>query len=351
LDRFVGAVHRRHVLLRVLECAGLGLLAGCVVAAVLAVILLARGRDAWTVSGSALAGGAMVGAVWAILRRPTPLSAASEADRQFGTSDLISTAWTLSRTDGDDDPWRRTVLALAAARCHQLSPSTVLLHRLGLRAWGGIAFSVAFVATLAALSSTSLQASRSSQAVAGKTADASRKPIVEIALAPTRTQRRVEQSPGDERRIGNELSKDIPVTDPKEPNPARSGDERDQRPGASSPGAGAGQAKGNVQDPPRNPADPDSAGLPTGTGAAATTHTAGGVGRAADAPATSGSVAGGVIQLTPSTEMVPPWRDNSWPQAVESAGRAVQSGRVPDDYRDLVREFFDPTELPANAGR
>ncbi len=42
-ERFVGAVHRRMVLLRAAERVGLCVLGGCVVAAALAPILKARG--------------------------------------------------------------------------------------------------------------------------------------------------------------------------------------------------------------------------------------------------------------------------------------------------------------------
>jgi hypothetical protein len=36
-----------------------------------------------------------------------------------------------------------------------------------------------------------------------------------------------------------------------------------------------------------------------------------------------------------------PWTSDRWPADRAAALQAVQDGRVPDAYRDLVRDYFD----------
>src|SRR5688500_16789163 len=102
LRRFLRAVHRRYVLLRVVERVGLGVLAGCGVALVLIAVLVWRGRTAWAPPLWCLAVGAAAGLAWGIWSRPARLTAAAEADRQLGLDELLGTALTLR---GAGDPW------------------------------------------------------------------------------------------------------------------------------------------------------------------------------------------------------------------------------------------------------
>jgi hypothetical protein len=39
----------------------------------------------------------------------------------------------------------------------------------------------------------------------------------------------------------------------------------------------------------------------------------------------------------------PAWRSSDWSDAREQALSAVRDGKVRDEYRDLVREYFDRT--------
>ena len=56
-------------------------------------------------TGIALSVGALCGAMWGINRRPNALAAASEADLQLRTADLLATAWMLrtSSAQSNDD--------------------------------------------------------------------------------------------------------------------------------------------------------------------------------------------------------------------------------------------------------
>ena len=46
-----------------------------------------------------------------------------------------------------------------------------------------------------------------------------------------------------------------------------------------------------------------------------------------------------------SLQQIPPWRSPTWPADRDAALNALTSGRVPDAYRDLVREYFDADDL------
>src|SRR3954467_2446253 len=101
-EQFVRAVHRRLAVVRALERAGIGALAGCVVAELVLPLLLWRaepppgpgGISAPTGAPAAMgrARGAAAGRWWGVGGRPSRLSAAMEADRQLGLHDLLGTA-------------------------------------------------------------------------------------------------------------------------------------------------------------------------------------------------------------------------------------------------------------------
>src|SRR4051794_28609040 len=123
MARFLRAVHRRHVLLRLTERAGLGTLAGAAAAVVLLALAIWK---AWPVGGTvalaAVGVGTLLGLLWGVIRRPRPLAAAVEADRQLGLHDLLGTALVMRRQlNGADDPWAAAVLAVAEDRCRGLS--------------------------------------------------------------------------------------------------------------------------------------------------------------------------------------------------------------------------------------
>src|SRR2546423_699532 len=148
-ENFLRALHRRLVVVRALERTGLGALAGCVAAEGLIPLLLWRGESAVTPALFLLGLGAAVGLLWGVTHRPTALAAAMEADRQLGLSDLLGTA--AACAGAVQDPWCRTVLAVADDRCRRHAPSQVLLNRFGGRALGGIGLAAALALNLSTL--------------------------------------------------------------------------------------------------------------------------------------------------------------------------------------------------------
>ncbi len=151
-SQFLRSLRRRMIIVRAAEAAGIGMIVAAGISLVLALLLLLSGRDAMQLCVGTLTAGAAAGAGWSLLRRPTLLHAAMETDRQLNLADLLTTA--LTRRD-TSDPWQAAVIALAEQRCADLSPSDVLLARLGARAWGGIGLSTALVLAVGALSASS----------------------------------------------------------------------------------------------------------------------------------------------------------------------------------------------------
>src|SRR5688500_3307713 len=117
LDRFVRAVHRRLVVMRILERIGIGILIASIAGAILVPILMWRGQSALTLAMATLAIGAAAGFVWGATRRPSVLQSAMETDRQLGWSDLLGTAITVHDDEADEadeaDGWARSVRAVA----------------------------------------------------------------------------------------------------------------------------------------------------------------------------------------------------------------------------------------------
>src|ERR1700722_9529269 len=97
--RFVNSVHRRYVMWRLLERTALGLVAGSMAGLGLLPLALWADRPAFPFVSGTLCFGAGIGLLWGILRRPTRLDSAMEADRQLDLKDLLGTALSLGPLD------------------------------------------------------------------------------------------------------------------------------------------------------------------------------------------------------------------------------------------------------------
>ena len=342
-ERFVRAVHRRLVGVRIVEWAGYGALAGCAAGLLLVPLLWWQGRSAFAPASFVLTLGTLAGFVWGLTHRPTRLAAATEADRQLALSDLLGTATAVGAEP--NDPWVRTVLALADDRCRTRFPSQVILNRLGARAWGGIGLAAAFVLTVAAFTSqpVDLRASSQRPAASRPTTPDPRLPGVDRSARETPRPRR---SPGPRESPPPGMqapvkSADLPDSRPSEPtNPPTDGRSTTS---TNNNGVGGGAARAQAPRPPE-PATPspdtDRTVTPPPDGV---TDPAGGSGRAATTRPTRGSadLGGTTTTRDPGPDRLPPWRSDTWPAAASAAEEAVRTGRVPDAYRDLVRDYFD----------
>src|SRR5687767_12108259 len=148
-EGFLRALHRRMVVLRVLEKVGLGVLAGCALALFLMPILVWRGQGTMPLVLGCGGLGVVGGVLWGLARRPGMLAAAVEADRQLKLADLLGTALFLHSRGEPLDEIGRTIVATAEAKCAGLSPSVVIVNRIGVRGWGGIGLAAAMVLTVA----------------------------------------------------------------------------------------------------------------------------------------------------------------------------------------------------------
>jgi hypothetical protein len=330
LERFIRRVHRRFIIVRALERAGACAAIASLFAAILASILFLQGRDSLPLVIALLGAGATVGLLWGFIRRPTQFEAATEADRQLALSDLLATALSARNSDS---AWGGAVIAIAEERCRTLSPTTVIVHRFGGRAWGGIGLSAAMVLTIGLLSSVPGE----TPVRAGMTLDSGSRAVGELpkTLIPENpsTDATARTRDADSRSVADENRDTV---DPSvEATAARPGKTRSSHSGETGGGTGAAQMPSVSGSVPRLSAgdqnDADNREGEFATGGAAT--------HSADRADPSGAVSGGV-GASPALEAPTPSQDRSGPSDRTAAMQAVRSGRVPDAYRDVVSEYF-----------
>ena len=336
-EQFVRRVRRRFLVLRLLERAGIGILLACAAAVPLLLIALWRDQPALPIAAVALIVGATAGVLWGILTRPTPIETALEVDRQLGWADLLGSA--LAVGEGTGDPWAQAVTASADARCRGISPSSVILNRLGARAWGGIGLAASLVVTLGLLPTyPTLSEAREERPPA---------PLHSLLASRANEHSSFKAAPGGRRAARAE--------EPQDANATREGSGSDVAPDqkTGSPGAELTRpprADGNLEEQGSGSSRTDvkdSGAVPRAqqaTGAASNSHgtnAAAGSGKSASSQQGSDEAVSGVGSTEQSAPSAPPWQSSDWPRQVQRAHEAMESGRVPDSYRDVVRGYFD----------
>ncbi len=146
--RFVDAVYRRLVLLRILEQLGRGFFVSSLLACVLLLAAIWQSISTTPILIFCAVLGIGIGICLSVVRWPTRWSAAEQADRQLQLDDLLTTALYCSMSGNDFD---RMVIASADTRCAKHSPSEVLLRQLGVRSWSGIGLAMSIAITLAVI--------------------------------------------------------------------------------------------------------------------------------------------------------------------------------------------------------
>jgi hypothetical protein len=345
-ERFVAAVHRRMVVLRGLERVGLCVLVGCAAALVLMPILIWRGQGTGELLVVVLGAAGMAGVGWGLAARPTKLAAAMEADRQLGWSDLLGTAWMLRRgAAGEMAEMERTVLAMAEARSAGTAASAVVLHRLGVRGWGGIGLAGALVAGV------SLFGGDPNRAAAARAAAGPRS-WQEIEAMQERGNTARTTASADYRRAKPGLGGDD--DDPSSsasttPDPASgraAASDAASKNGAGGAqegtGAGAGQSASRGAGGSEPNANAAVGGDANANGGKVGATSAGGGGTASES-ATNGDGPSGASAgaNAAARKPAPVWRGDGWPADQAAAQAAIVGGRVPDAYREMVREYFE----------
>src|SRR5688572_2097200 len=339
LERFLRRVHRRWVLLRAVESAGVGAAIGCAAALALVPVLLWRDRPAVSVALTLMAVAGAAGLLFGLTRRPTLHAAAVEADRQLDLHDLLASA--LASLDSNDG-WGGAVVAHAEARCRTLSPDAILLNRLGVRAWSGIGLAAALVLTLSLLSAQPETLSASDRAGAAHRAE---RPSRVAAQDPERTA--ISSDDATAARVGEPshvTSHQSPTGDDSSAPSVRSSDAvSGSSNGSSGGGVGAARTddsalrnKSEPSDPSHRPRAPTAI---TGQGDR-TSAGGGGPGNAAGAGDDKVGVGSTAASAAP-TAPVAPWSSPTWHDARRDARDAIERGRVRDEYRELIRDYFD----------
>jgi hypothetical protein len=262
-----------------------------------------------------------------------------EADRQLGWADLLSSAM-MVRSMAPSDPWAAAVRAEADARCRGVSPSTVVLHRLGARAWGGIGLAAALVLAMGIVPTFV------APAMADQQQNAPRNPLDAIAEGPQAQPSRggmvahrthTQEEPEDDRASRmNGVDQPPPTAGQRD----SSADADSQRPNdATDPnglGTGASQSKSTNSANHLAAASGTQAHSPTGG-----THAAAGSGQASAQLPTGNDASGQSAGRSEATQSVPPWTTSHWAGDSQRANAAVDSGRIPDSYRDVIRSYFE----------
>jgi hypothetical protein len=322
-ERFIGKVHRRFVAMRLLEQTGLGILAGCVAGLPLVVIAIWRAVPPAPLVAGALTLGAVGGLLTGLFRRPTLHDAATEADRQLDTADLLSSALSVNHSD---DPWAGAVVASADAWSRSAAPSSVILNRLGARAWGGVGLATALLAVLALLPT---------YAVSTQAADHSFDRPNQPAFASTTNPRRVTPEQNPEDLHANRNAPDDSSTRPMRSSEATSDSHR------NGSGQDAAMGRGESHTDFRSQQLSNSSDATQSHESAAKGRSADGAGKTSQTAGSANSAGSQTTGADPASP-TPPWKSTNWSQQAQQALHAVDSGQVPDAYRDVIRGYFRP---------
>ena len=326
-ERFLAKVHRRYLALGLVERAGLGLLASCAAGLPLVVLAIWKGIPAGPLAVGALGLGALGGFLVGLLHRPTLHDTATEADRQLETSDLLSTALAVQH---NPDPWAGAVIASADRWSQTAAPSSVILNRLGARAWGGIGLATALVLVLTLLPTYATPIQAADPSTNGSNPAHGTDSSYAAANNPRRST--PEQNPEDLRT--NPQAADGPASRPEGSTESRNDN------GRQNPGRDAASGRGeshtpSKSDPLKNATDSTQARRASPTG-----RSTDGAGRAAKNAASGNSDASQVGDSELST-LLAPWKSSEWPQQAQQAIHAVDSGQVPAAYRDVIQGYFE----------
>jgi hypothetical protein len=316
-------------------------LLGCLAALPLLAILLWRGMPALNLAIASLSIGALAGLLYGGMTRPTTMAAAMEADRQLEWADLLSSAMSVIERSRED-PWAQVVAQIADACCRTTSPSTVVLNRLGARAWGGIGLASALVIVLGLLPTYAAPTH------AGDSRASANNPL---AAMENLNQKSHSGTQSFARRTATEQ-------DPDDPRASHMGESDSQ---TKPPSGDANLPANDDRHRPNDTTDPNDAGsgashsiAPTSTGlnrAQNGTHsmlasragkTSGGVGTSST-PRSTGEHATGEAAGTnqAGSKSSAPWQSADWASHSQKAMDALETGRIPDAYRDVVRGYFE----------
>jgi hypothetical protein len=241
------------------------------------------------------------------------------------------------------------LIAMADSLCATASAWSLSLRRLGSRTWGGVALSISLVLALALLGPSPA------------TSDSDRDALANHSITSSRT-------PSDDRRspalFASSIDRPILLADPDDLNASTFGQNAAPRAAdaassaqetseptlhqdAISKGAGNGRTSARTE----TPAGSSQLRFAEGHGgvSAAPSRNSGEVAVGAGAPAdrsasgVDASAGGFAAGSAPRHAAPPPWAGADWASDIDRAQAALNGGRIPAAYRDLVRGYFGGT--------
>ncbi|CAN5398649.1 hypothetical protein BH10PLA1_BH10PLA1_13350 [soil metagenome] len=330
-ERFVAALHRRAVVWSVVERTGITLAGAAGVAGVLTIV----GVSEEVAAGPIMIGAALIaviaGVAWGILRRPNRLEAVMKADRQLNLQDLLSSALL-----APVDDFGSAVRVMARRACAKHSPGEIVLHRLGVRAWGGIGLAWAMVTVLSLL--------------AGSGADSRANNDQRLSPVPARPRDSGLTSAAEARRAsgGSEASSDD-FSHAGAPQDASAGAAaQSTRRGHNAASDASGEASSQTNTAGKVTTDSHGSSTAENSSSTGAEISAGRSGsESANGPSSSdASIADGTVITRRAVSSPAPWDSDHWPADRTAALQAIHDGRVPPAYRDLVQDYFTPSVEP-----
>jgi hypothetical protein len=332
-EQFIGAMRRRLCMIRACESVGLCVLIASAGGAVAAgVIRFGLGHvspveavlAAWLLAIG-------IGLIVAWRRRPTLVQVAMEIDRRLDLHELLSSVLLSDRYRTADPAWHAALAATADVRCREITPAQLALHRMGARSWGGIGLAMA----LSLVVSLMLATTDPRSSLTGAQASANLSPSVStIAGLNSHVSMSNPQRPEIETRSQNFTGQDAP--DPSSSQAMSWGPSAHDTGGSAAAGSGrTGIGRTPTSSgPPPSQAGVASAGSPQGYGTSAG-------GGPANSNHQHGDIdTGGASSTTPGHSDTAPWNSANWSSARDAALQAADDGAIPEEYRDLVRDYF-----------
>lgn len=321
---FIAAVRRRIAMSRVGTSIAIGIGGASCAGLALMPILWWRGEPAMGMVIGLLGLGAIFGMIWGISRRPTRLEAAVEADRQLGLHDLLGTIELLGSTDQSE--FGLALAAFAELRCRSLRPSDVIVNRIGLRKWAGVAILGGLLVTFGLFSArTETSASAAASALSNSVEQSEEVGITGGSQAPAERP----PGPGGTDESNRRFQQDRP--DDSDGDAASRGNELAHTSGMNA-SVGSGSALTQTNSRARRQEFPDGKGDHSHTGVAA----AGQGQPALDAIAPGDTNSRIAVGAAPKSHAAP-WTSAVW---AADAQKAINAGEVPDEDSDLVRDYF-----------
>jgi hypothetical protein len=326
-DQFVDAVYRRWVAVHFCEQVGHGILVGSLLA--LALMPVAIWQRIPTIPILIFGGGVgfIFGVILAVYRRPSRIAAAVEADRQLRLDDLLTSA--IFPSERQDAGFRVMVKNIADARCSTLSPSDVLLRRLGIRSWSGIALVMCVAVTLAVIPlrpSPSQAVDANLSVLSANPADGSTSTRADRGLVA------IFNDPTSDNASSQTMSTE---KSPAETNDKSGSDTSSSRlkAGGNTAGSGGGSASSPSSLSHDLSAAQTAGKKPDRTGVAA------GGGAVSDHQTEKGDSSGAVAAASAKPARAVSGSRGGSPASSANIGAAA-SDRIPPEDRDLVRDFF-----------